>query len=133
GESATDYDRAVELSPPAEKPLVRRGQARTLALTGEPARAFALVNELAAAPGATGQLLFELAGVCATAAAAAKGDEALRERCAARAVALLERAAERGAVSPALLQDRSLLPLRDRADFNRLLKRLREKPAPDSP
>jgi tetratricopeptide (TPR) repeat protein len=122
---AGDWDRAVELCGPGERPGVRLLRADALARSGDHARAAAEAAAVAAPPGAAATTLYDAACVHALAAAAARGDAALADGYAARAVELLRRAVARGyADLDHLLKDDDLAPLRGRADFRDLVAQL---------
>jgi tetratricopeptide (TPR) repeat protein len=125
-DAVKDWDRALALcAEPTVKQYLGCARLRSLARAGEHARAVADANALAAGKGVTGGNLYDLAGVCALAAAAVKEDARLQDRYAARAVELLRQAVARGYQDVERLnKDRDLDALRQREDFRRLLAEL---------
>jgi tetratricopeptide (TPR) repeat protein len=126
-DAVADWDRALALNAtPEDEVRYRHGRAMSLARAGEHARAVAEAAFLAELKGHTGQTLYDLACVCALAAADAQGDARLREQYAARAVALLRQAIAAGYTDAAgMKKDRDLDALRDRADFRAVLAETR--------
>jgi hypothetical protein len=127
-DALADWDRAVELSAPPQRPLVRMGRALCRARGGEPGPATQAAEELLAAPQPPGDVLYEAACVFAVSAAAV-ADAEPRERYAARAVELLGRAHAAGyfqqkARAEHLKKDDDLTALRQRDDFQELLARI---------
>jgi tetratricopeptide (TPR) repeat protein len=133
GDAIKDFDKALVLDD-ARDPVLRRRRARALARIGEEAKAVAEASALAQAPNADGATLYELAGICALAAAAAKEDTPRAEQYAARAVQLLRAAIQRGYKDvDHLKNDDDLKALRRRDDFSQLLKDLATDGAPATP
>jgi eukaryotic-like serine/threonine-protein kinase len=125
-EALPDWDRALDLSPPPQRPAVQMGRALCLVRAGEPARATRAADELLAGPKAPAAVLYDAACVFALAAAAAGDDAPLRERHATRAVELLGRLRAQNYFRPAarvehLKKDEDLAALRDRDDFRKLV------------
>jgi tetratricopeptide (TPR) repeat protein len=117
-EALADWDRAVELSPPADRPRVRLGRARSLALAGNAAEAVADTDALTKDPRTPGGLLYDAACVHALAAAAAEDCEQ-QAAWAGKALALLRRAQGAG-----YFKDRRRIEqLKNDADFNGLRPR----------
>jgi tetratricopeptide (TPR) repeat protein len=118
-EAVPDLDRAVELSPPEERPGLRSTRATSRLRAGQVAEAVAEVAELAKLPFWDAGQLCGFAGAYAVASGkfADKKDE-----YAASAVELLQRAVKAGYKNTVRLkQDGDLAPLRDREDFQKLL------------
>jgi serine/threonine-protein kinase len=130
-----DWDRAVAEDDGSKGALLRSGRAMNLARLGEHARAAADVAAVAETRDAPAAAL-HLAGVaCAVCAGAVKGDAALAERYASRAVALLRRAHAGGYYQvPArvlrLQTNADFDPLRQREDFRKLLAEVAGPPQP---
>jgi hypothetical protein len=129
-EALTDWDRAVELSTPTERPRMQVARARCRARVGNVTAAVAEAAALAEEPKASGSLLYNVA--CVYALAAAQEDRQ-REVYAGQALALLRRARAAGFFKdPAkvahLKQDTDLAPLRPREDFQKFVAEL-EAPA----
>jgi serine/threonine-protein kinase len=137
-EAARDRDRVVELDegPQRWTPRVFRALARARA--GDHARAVAEAETLAGQPEVTADGQWELARVHALSVKAAHSDtalstaerDALAERYAAAAVALLQKLQEKGYFKDArrakwLDTDPDWQPLRGRADFRKLLAEVR--------
>src|SRR5262249_35442352 len=122
-DAGKDWDRALALNAaPANELVFRRSRALSLARAGDHARAVAEANALAEAKGATGNTLYDLACVCALAAAAVQDDAKLQDQYAARAVELLRQAVARGYKDAApLKKDTDLDALRGREGFKRLV------------
>src|SRR5262249_53214413 len=122
-DAVQDWDRALSLNAvPAGEPGIRSSRAVSLARAGDHARAVAEADALAAAKGATGSALYDLACACALAAAAVQDDAKLQDRYAARAVELLRQAVAKGFKDAAHMnKDRDLHALRDRAGFKSLV------------
>jgi hypothetical protein len=131
-EALTDWDQAIELSPPAGRPQFLLGRARSRVLAGDTAAAVAEADALTEGPATSGPIWYDAACVYALAAAAA-GEDGQREAHAGRAVALLRRARAAGYFkNPArvehLKRDADLAPLRPREDFQKFVAEL-ETPA----
>jgi tetratricopeptide (TPR) repeat protein len=133
-EAVKDWDRVVELDVQRNRWIRRVLRALVLARAGEHARAAAEVKTLARHPKVSAEGLYDLACACAQSVEPARSDgrlppserAALAERYAAQAVALLQKLQAKGyfkdaAHARALRTDEDLRPLRDRADFRRLL------------
>jgi tetratricopeptide (TPR) repeat protein len=135
-DAAKDWDRVIELTDDGGRRWVRRVlRAMNLAAAGEHARATAEADDLAADARANGEGAWGLAITYARSLRAARSDrglpsaerDALAERYAARAVALLQKLGKEGyfsqdpAHAQALRTDADLDVLRDRDDFRRLL------------
>jgi hypothetical protein len=132
-EALPDWDRAVGLSPPPQRPPVQMGRALSLVRAGETARAAQAAEELVAAPGRPGDLLYDAASLFALASAATEGPPG--DRYAARAVELLALARTQGLFrEPArverLKKDPDLAALRRRDGFKKLLAELERAPGP---
>jgi serine/threonine-protein kinase len=131
--SLKDWDRIIELADEPGRRYWRGGRARVQAKVDH-ARAVAEAGALAARPRATGEDLYFVAHVYALAFQPARGDkklsaaqrEAVAERYASRAVALLRKLQAQGyfkdpAHAKALRTGQEWQPLRGRADFRQLL------------
>jgi hypothetical protein len=129
-EAAADWAYAVGYAADAERPNLRRQQARSLARAAQAAQVLELTAQLSQSK--DGADLCDLAAICGV-AVATTDDPKLREACAVRAIELLKAAQ---AVSyfadparlPALRKDGDFAALRDRADFRQWLRAL----APDA-
>jgi serine/threonine protein kinase/tetratricopeptide (TPR) repeat protein len=127
-EALADWDRAVELAPPADKPRMQLGRARTRARIGEVAAAVAEAAALTKDPATPGAVCFEAATVYALAA----GKQATqREAYAGEAIALLRRAHAAGFFKDrtkidALKKNTDFEPLGSREDFNELVAALED-------
>src|SRR5262249_25572437 len=125
-EAVKDWGKAIELSPPPERPRFRAGRALSRLRAGQTAAALAEVAELtmAGAKG-TGAPRWSAAtwyDVACVSAVASGGDAARKEEHAARAVELLRRAVKAGwRDARHMASDRDLDPLRHREDFQKLL------------
>jgi tetratricopeptide (TPR) repeat protein len=134
-----DWDRALELDTGPRRQQYRVARARTLVRLGDHARATAEAKDLAGQQGLSGGRLYELAGIYALAATAARketlpdaGNESPAESYAARAVQLLRQAYDTGYFKPPerlaqLKKDTDFDALRGRMDFQRLESALMEK------
>jgi serine/threonine protein kinase/tetratricopeptide (TPR) repeat protein len=125
-DAVKDWDRALALNArPQSQSMFRWQRAYSLARAGEHARAVAEANALADAKEATGNTLYNLACVCALAAAAVGDDAKLQDQYAARAVELLRQAVAKGYKDAAhAKQDKDLDALHSRSDFEKLLAEL---------
>jgi serine/threonine-protein kinase len=124
--AVADWDRAIELDDGRNRDDLRLQRAACLVRAGEVARAAAAAEELAAAGGATADMLYNCACVLALAAAR---DTPAADRHAPRAVALLRQAVVKGYEDMAhLLKDPDLGALRNRSDFADLLWDLADSP-----
>jgi tetratricopeptide (TPR) repeat protein len=135
-DAVKDWDRVIELTEDGSQRWVRRViRTMNLASAGEHARAAAEADALAADPKAGGEGAWGLAIACARSVQGARSDtrlppaerDALAQRYAARAVALLQKLAREGyfkdpAHATALRTDEDLNALRGRADFQKLLR-----------
>jgi serine/threonine protein kinase/tetratricopeptide (TPR) repeat protein len=127
-EARADWDQAVKLLPPADRPRARLERARAWVSAGKAAEAVAeavALTEEAATPAAR---CCQAACVCSLASAATT-DADRREAYAGQAVALLRRAQGAGFFKdPAkiahLKQDTDLAPLRPREDFQKFVAEL---------
>jgi serine/threonine-protein kinase len=139
-ESVADWEQALALDNGENQMEFRAGRAEAQASGGEHARAWAEVNELTRGKSVAPEFFYPLARVCSLAAAAARRDPKLSpterekqiEQYAARAVGLLAQAHTAGyfkdaAKLEAMKKDKDLDPLRDRADFKKLLGELGPK------
>jgi serine/threonine protein kinase len=125
-DAIADWDRAVELSPAQEKPMVRAVRARSLVRAGKVDRGVAEADELAKPAALPVPQLYTLARVYAL---AADRDEPNRDGHIRSAVRMLRRAVERGFKGAEQLKtDDDLKPLRDNEDFRTLLANLENSP-----
>jgi serine/threonine-protein kinase len=123
------WDRLIALSDPDDRDALRLPRSRSLALSGQPERAVAEAESLAAAYDEFPDTLYATAAACALASAAVRADGPQADRYAARAVALLRRAFTRGYTDVGQLQtDADLASLHGRADFTDLLWELADWP-----
>jgi hypothetical protein len=124
-DAAKDYGRLAELVEGPQRAMHQFQRVLFLARAADSTQAVAEADVLAKMPEATGDMLFDLARICAWASTVSKDDDQKRERNAARAVALLRQATERGFGDLAKIKsDDDLRPLRDRQDFKKLLQTL---------
>jgi serine/threonine-protein kinase len=138
-EAVKDWDRVIELGPPSNLWVNRLHRTYDLARAGEHGRAFSEVEALGGLPEATVEGRFHLARILALAVAPAQSDtrlssaerNALAERYASAAVALLRKAHEQGYFkerqhSDQLRTDADLRVFHDRDDFRKLLREIAE-------
>jgi serine/threonine protein kinase/Tfp pilus assembly protein PilF len=120
-DALVDWDRALKLMPPADRPRVRSERARAWVRVGKAAEAVAEAAALTEDPRTPSFLCCEAADVYSLASAAVE-ETSRREAYAGQALALLRRAQAAGFFKdPAkvahLKQDADLAPLRPREDF----------------
>jgi tetratricopeptide (TPR) repeat protein len=121
-EAVKDWDRAIELAAPADHPKLRGQRALSMVRAGDLDAATQAADKWAANDAVTADQLYAAARVFAL-AAASRGQPALAEQDAVRAVGLLHLAYQRGyQQSPGIQNDRFLDPLRQRDDFKTLLR-----------
>jgi tetratricopeptide (TPR) repeat protein len=137
GEALIDWDRAVKRTPRREQAVFRLDRAASLGRAGRTARAIAEVEELTRDGRPRPEVFSHGALVLAVAAGSAK-DEALREKAATLALALLARARQRGllkgpAAAKLVRGMPEWKPLLDRADFKKLLAEMDAEPSPRAP
>src|SRR5262249_1598178 len=124
-DAVQDWTHAVDLDDGSGRTGLRRQRAASLAHAGEHAQAVAEAEELAKTDDNACVPVHDLAWVYALASAAAKDDAKLKDHYAARAVELLRQAVAKGFKSiEHLKKDDDLKGLRDRADYQKLLKEL---------
>jgi serine/threonine-protein kinase len=136
-DAVKDWDRVVEVDDQPNKWTRRALRAVVLARAGEHARAVAEVEALAKDAQVTNEGVYELARACALAIGAARksgkdnsvAPNPLAERYGAQAVGLLKKLHEQGYFQSAdnaraLAGEKDLSALRDRSDFQRLLKQV---------
>jgi predicted RNA polymerase sigma factor len=125
GESIPQWDHAIALSPPAaQRGLVIR-RAHAVACSGAHEQAMNVVDRLEAERDLTANQSYDLACVCAQAAAVVGIVPAVKEAYALRAIALLRQAVQSGfRAFETLKNDRDLDSLRSRPDFKALLEAL---------
>jgi tetratricopeptide (TPR) repeat protein len=126
-EALADWDRTIELSPPAQRPLAKIWRASSRAQAGQAAEAVADVAALTKEPATPGPVLYD--GACACSLAAAARDAGEREAYAGQALALLRRARVAGFFKDRrqierLKKDTDLDPLRKREDFAKFVAEL---------
>jgi tetratricopeptide (TPR) repeat protein len=128
GAAAADWEAAVDLSPPPERPRWRMARAVSRVRAGQVDAAMDEAQELAKDGDA--RTLYNAA--CVFALAAGRPDDAAaslsKEQCARRAVALLEQAVAKGWHNAEHMKnDEDLNALRQREDFKKLLAALDKK------
>ena len=118
-EAAKDWRRALELSDPPMSPKFRLGEAISLARNdGRHERALKIADDSAAEAGISPMALYSMACICSI----ASRDAAQREPYAAKAVALLRLAVERGFDDDkAIRRDADFGPLLQRPDFQAMI------------
>jgi serine/threonine-protein kinase len=123
-DAIADWDRAVELSDPAERDGVRILRADARVRAGDHTTATAEADTVASTKGAAADSVYGAA--CIYALASARTETSLADRYAARVVALLRRAIAAGFSDFTHLKtDPDLISLRGRPDFRELLAGLR--------
>ncbi|HEX3314775.1 MAG TPA: serine/threonine-protein kinase, partial [Gemmataceae bacterium] len=123
-----DWSRAIQLSPPAERPSLRASRAMSQLQGGKGVEAIAEVSELARSSNWSPGEWYNFA--CVYSVASAKVADKKQEY-AKRAIELLRRAVKAGFDDAALLKrDADLDPLRDHAEFGALVESLSKPPAP---
>jgi serine/threonine protein kinase/tetratricopeptide (TPR) repeat protein len=128
-EAQADWDQAVELSAPADRPTVQLPRARSRLWNGNVVEALADVEAVTQDPATPGRWLYGAACVYALAAALPDG-AGRRETSAGRALTLLRRAQSAGFFKDRgnldqLKHDADLEALRPRGDFQRLVAELK--------
>jgi serine/threonine protein kinase len=131
-EAIPHYDRALSMDDGSRRSAIRLDRADAVAQTGDHARAVAEAEELTRGDKVSSGTLYYAAGVYALASAAVKDDAPRQESYGAQAVALLRRAQaadyfKGGSHIDELKTDADLAPLRERADFQVLVKELEAK------
>jgi len=127
-DSLKDWDRAIELHEGPKRLTIRSLRALALAGVGDHVQATREADEVAAAKEATGPLLHDIACVFSLASRAVKDDAKLKESYATRAVELLQQAVQKGYQDVAhMKKDTDLDPLRQREDFQKLIRELEAK------
>src|SRR5262249_39888293 len=129
-EAIDDIDRGLELDPQTNRVACCMVRARCRARV-DPARAVAEAEDLVRTTPGSSQVLVNAAHVLSL-SSVQETDALKREAYAARAVALLRQAREKGDIPEKpfvshLKEDRELLPLRSRTDFKAFLKELKTK------
>jgi serine/threonine protein kinase/Tfp pilus assembly protein PilF len=127
-EALADWDRAVELALPADRPRVQLGRARARVRAGKAAEAVADADALTRDPATPSPMLCSAADVCSLASTVAR-EATQREAYAGQALALLRRARAAGffkdhAKVEYLKKDPDLKPLRQREDFQKFVAEL---------
>jgi eukaryotic-like serine/threonine-protein kinase len=124
-EAAKDWDRAIELSPPAERPGLRASRATSRLQAGMVAEAVAEVTELTKSEKWNAAEWYDFA--CFYAVASGKIADKKQEY-ADRAMELLQQAVKAGYKDAAhMTKDTDLDPLRGREDFKKLMAELEKK------
>jgi tetratricopeptide (TPR) repeat protein len=124
-EAAADWDKAIELSLPAEKGMVRAARANSRVQAGQVAEAVAEVVELMKSSGSDFDQLYDFA--CVYSIASDKVADKKQEY-ADRAMELLEKAVKAGYKDAAhMAKDTDLDPIRGREDFKKLLAEMESK------
>jgi tetratricopeptide (TPR) repeat protein len=136
-EALPDWDRAVELLPPADRPRVRLERARAWVSAGKAAEAVAEAVALTAEAATPAARCCQAACVCSLASAATT-DADRREAYAGQAVALLRRAQGAGffkgrANVERLKQEADLKPLWSREDYQKFVAELEGGPEGRAP
>jgi tetratricopeptide (TPR) repeat protein len=129
-EALANWDQAIPVADPPNHALLRLYRAWTLARLKDHARATAEAGALVQGnKNISPDTLHNVACIYAISAAAVREDPARASAYAARAVALLRQAIQKGYTDLASLkQDKDLDLLRQRADFQKLLSQLAKKP-----
>jgi tetratricopeptide (TPR) repeat protein len=127
-EALADWDGAVELARPADRPRVQLGRARARVRAGQAADAVADAEALTRDPATPSLMLCDAADVCSQASVVAM-EATQREAYAGHALALLRRAQAAGffkdrAKVEHLKKDRALDVLRSREDFKKFVAEL---------
>ena len=129
-EALQDLDRALTLDDGEIRTALRLARAKTMAHLDSPAQAVADADAvIAQTPDPPADVLHGAATVYAVCAAGVRGEPAVFERYAARAVALLGRASEKDCrgIAEAVANDPNLDVLRAREDFQKLAKQWQGK------
>ena len=130
-EAVKDWDRAIELSPPAERPGLRASRATSRLQAGMIAEAVSEVAELTKSAFWNAGQWYDFA--CVYAVASSKVADKKQEY-ADRAMEMLHKAVKAGYSDAAhMAKDTDLDPLRDRDDFKKLLDSLQPKPKGNEP
>jgi hypothetical protein len=127
-EALADWDQAVELAPPGDRPRVQLGRARAWVRAGQVAEAVADAEALTKDAATPSARCCDAAGVFSLASAAAK-EAGQREAYAGQALALFRRAQAAGFFQDCrtveyLKKDPDLAPLRSREDFRKFVAEL---------
>jgi serine/threonine protein kinase/tetratricopeptide (TPR) repeat protein len=128
-DSLPDWDKAMDLSPWTERPMVRLGRATSRVRAGQVDAAIKDAEELARM--APPEILYNAACIFALAADRPKeaGSVTSKEECAKRAVALLRQAVAKGFKDVQQMKsDDDLKAMRQREDFRKLLADLEKPP-----
>jgi tetratricopeptide (TPR) repeat protein len=138
GDATEDWQRAIQLSPPAERVEALTQFARTLVLAGKIDEGAPLAESLARQPEVTPNILYQCAVTFAQAANASGDTPDRREQFARRSIELLAHAREAGffterSAKTDLEQNKAFDPLRKRADFQELLTTVKASEAPKAP
>jgi predicted Zn-dependent protease len=124
-EAIKDWDRAIQLSPPAQRGELRASRARSLVLAGQVAEAVAEIADLTKASNWPPVQWYNFACVYAVASGRVPDK---KQEYADRAVELLRQAVKAGyKIAADMLKDPDLDSLRDREDFKKLLADLEAK------
>jgi serine/threonine protein kinase len=127
-DAVADWGRATELDEGPDRPYFRLQRAASLLRAGDHARAVTEANALTEGKDVPGPLYYDVACICARAAAAVKHNTKLTEQYAAHAVALLRQAVAKGYKDiEHLKKNDDLKWLRQREDFQKLVKELGDK------
>jgi serine/threonine protein kinase len=127
--AVNDWDKALEFDDGPADAEIRMLRGHSLLLAGEPAKAVADAEAVAALKVADAATLYDVACIVSLAAVAVKHDASLMERYAARAVELLGKAETAAFFADAehielVMKDPDLDCLRGRDDFKKLLAQL---------
>jgi serine/threonine-protein kinase len=124
-QAVNDWERAVSLTDPDDRNDIHLSRADSLVHTGQSAEAVKIVNQVLAATSADEGALYDSA--CIMALASAEGPTVLRNQYARRSVELLRQAVAKGYKDFAhMKKDPDLDPLRNRADFKKLIEQAKE-------
>jgi eukaryotic-like serine/threonine-protein kinase len=129
-EALQDWDRAIELSNPAQRLILRASRATSWIVGGKVAEAVAEVAELTKSSNWNEGQWYDFA--CAYSIASGKMADK-KQAYADRAMELLQMAVKSGFTHVAhMKKDTDLDPLREREDFKKLIAELEKKAEPDS-
>ena len=130
-EALAELDRHFKYVPDRDKPEHRMIRTRFVALSGDHVGAAASIAELLKTPAAGAEekwFYWNAALAYAQCALAAKGDNKLRVAYEEKGMAMLRKGVGKGLdYGPFIRMDPDLHPLRERADFKKLVEELRSK------
>jgi tetratricopeptide (TPR) repeat protein len=132
-ETFPDWDRALELVDGPLRLTILMERAGSLVHVGDHLQATRAADELATGKKATGLMVYDAACIFSLASGSVKDDDKLEERYATRAIELSQQAVQKGYQDVAhMKKDTDLDPLRQREDFQKLIRDLEAK-KPASP